>query len=58
MNPSSFVLGVAFPLLVRSTIKRKALLRFYPFSGYLSMLEVEPGGDKQEQKHCFALCLS
>ena len=28
MNPSSFVLGVAFPLLVRSTIKRKALLRF------------------------------
>ena len=23
MNPSSFVLGLAFPLLVRSTIKRK-----------------------------------
>ena len=58
MNPSSFVLGLAFPLLVRSTIKRKALLRFYPFSGHLSMSEVEPGGDKQEQKHSFALCLS
>ena len=28
MNSSSFVLGVAFRLLVRSTIKRKALLRF------------------------------
>ena len=48
MNPSSFVLGVAFPLLVLGTIKRKALLRFEPFSGHLSMIEVEPGGDKQE----------
>ena len=28
MNPSSFVLGVAFPLLVRSTIKTKALSHF------------------------------
>ena len=58
MNSSSFVLGLAFPLLVRSTIKRKALLRFYPFSDHLSMSEVEAGGDKQEQKHSFALCLS
>ena len=58
MNPSSFVLGLAFPLLVRSTIKRKALLRFLPFSGDLSMSEMELGGDKQTQKHSFALCLS
>ena len=28
MNSSSFVLGQAFSLLVRGTIKRKALLRF------------------------------
>ena len=54
MNPSSFVLGLAFPLLV----KRKALLRFEPFSGHLSMSEMEPGGDKQTQKYSFALCLS
>ena len=58
MNPSFFVLGLAFPLLVRSTIKRKALLRLWPFSGHLFMSEVEPGGDKQEQKYSFALCLS
>ena len=31
MNLSSFVLGLAFPLLVRSTIKRKPLLHFEPF---------------------------
>ena len=31
MNPSSFVLGLPFPLLVRSTIKRKALLHFWRF---------------------------
>ena len=31
MNPSSFVLGLAFPLLVRSTIKIKALLVFTRF---------------------------
>ena len=58
MNPSCFVLGLASPLLVRSTIKRKALLHFQPFSGRLSMSEMEPGGDKQRQKHSFALCLS
>ena len=58
MNPLFFVLGLAFPLLVRSTIKRKAVLHLYPFSGHLSMSEVEPGGDKQEQEHSFALCLS
>ena len=57
MNSSSFVLGLAFPLLVRSTIKRKALLRFWPCSGHLPMSEMEPGADKQGQKHSFALCL-
>ena len=58
MNPSLFVLGLAFLLLVRGTIKRKPLLRLQPFSGHLSMSEVERGGDKQDQKHSFALCLS
>ena len=58
MNPLSFVLGLAFPLLVRNTIKRKPLLRFYPFSGHLSVSEMELGGDNQTEKHCFALCLS
>ena len=33
MNSSSFVLGQAFPLLVRSTIKGKALLRFLAIFG-------------------------
>ena len=33
MNSSSFVLGLVFPLLVRSTIKRKALLRFLAIFG-------------------------
>ena len=33
MNSSSFVLGVAFPLLVRNTIKRKALLHFLAIFG-------------------------
>ena len=33
MNSSSFVLGLAFPLLVQSTIKRKALLRFLAIFG-------------------------
>ena len=58
MNPSSFVLGLAFPLLVRSTIKRKVLLRFWPFSVHLSMSEMEPGGELQRQKHSLALCSS
>ena len=58
MNPSSFLLGLAFPSLVRNTIKRKALLCFEPFSGHLSMSEMEPGGDKKTQKDSFALCLS
>ena len=40
MNPSYFVLGLALPLLLRSTIKRKAFLRFEPFSGHLSMWEM------------------
>ena len=31
MNPSSFVLGLAFPLLVRSTIKEKL---YYVFSRF------------------------
>ena len=31
MNPSFFVLGLAFPLLVRRTIKRKALFGFSHF---------------------------
>ena len=58
MNPSSFVLGLAFPLVVRSTIKRKALLRFSPFSSHLSKSEMEPAGDKQRQGYSFDLCLS
>ena len=33
MNSSSFVLGQAFPYLVRSTIKRKALLPFSAIFG-------------------------
>ena len=33
MNSLSFVLGLAFPLLLRSTIKRKALLRFLAIFG-------------------------
>ena len=58
MNPSCFVLGLAFPLPVRSNMMRKALLHFWPFPGRLSMSEMELGGEKQRQQHSFALCLS
>ena len=48
MNSSSFVLGLAFPLLVRSTIKRKALLPFLAIFG--SLFYVGNGAGRWETK--------